>query len=114
GQIAMSRDLRTSGKRGALRQVVDLPHQSRSGPYRLLAQLEAVVRRRPPVDEGQDLTALLIDPEVSRRALETAPFEVKEKAVHVVRVGVHWPPNGGADSHDTRRRHPAEKWHFLV
>ena len=56
----------------------------------------------------------MIDPEVSRRALEPALFKMKEKAVQIVGVGVHWPTNCVADSYDAGRRHPAEEGHFLA
>src|SRR5262249_39652549 len=113
GQIPMTRDLRAGGKGCPLRQVVHVPNESRSRPYRRFGQPEAVVRRSESIDVGQDLATLPVDPEESRRSLETAALEVKEQAVHVSGVGVHRPTDGVTNPYDAGSRHTAVERHLV-
>src|SRR5262245_51125241 len=93
---------------------MNLPHKSRSRPYRFFGQFESVVRWREAGDVSQDLATLLIDSEVSRRRLEPTPFEVNEQAVDIVGVSTYRPTNRVTDTYDAGRRDSAREWYFLV
>src|SRR5947209_7938107 len=98
----MTSDLRACSELRSFSQVVDFAKQPPSGSQRVLAQTEAVVRRREAVDVGEGRSSLPIEPEIAWRAGEVAPFEMTKEGMNVGGVGLDGAVHRVSDSHDAR------------